>query len=159
MIEGAVALCGGRVFGSVSLTRWLTGMDREYEAEHALQCDPDAELSARFEAWNEHSLNLPGRYFIETTEWLFRDNWLAENRFPALGGLCGLADVTAPVFVLAARDDRVVALAQATAAERDCVNAEVVVRVADGGHLSLFMGRRTLAEHWPGIAEWLVARG
>jgi poly(3-hydroxyalkanoate) synthetase len=155
-IEFAVAACGGRVLGSMSLLIGMPGMDREYQASAALQDEPDAALRETFESWNARPCDLPGRYFLETSEWLFRENRLAEGRFPALGRACGLGDVTAPIFVLAARDDAVVAPAQATAAQSRCVRAQVVAREAPGGHLSLFMGRRTLAEFWPDIAHWIV---
>jgi poly(3-hydroxyalkanoate) synthetase len=155
-IEVAVAAYGGRVLGSASQTMWMPAINIEREASAALQVEPDAALQDGFDAWNASAVDLPGRYFIETTEWLFRENRLAENRFPALGRLCGLADITAPMFVLAARDDAIIAPAQVTAAQSHCVNAEVVARVAPGGHLSLFMGRKTLAETWPEIARWIA---
>jgi poly(3-hydroxyalkanoate) synthetase len=155
-IAAAIALSGGRVLGSLSLAMWMPGMNPEREAVTALQDEPEAALRAKFETWNAHPFDLPGRYFVETSEWLFRDNRLAENRFPALGRCCGLAGIAAPVYVLAARDDTVVAPPQATAARSRCVGAQVVVREAPGGHLSLFMGRRTLASFWPEIAHWIV---
>jgi poly(3-hydroxyalkanoate) synthetase len=153
LVAGAVTLLGGRVFGGLPFALGLPSGEGEYEAARALQCEPDAALRERFQAWLARAFSLPGRYFLETTEWLFRENRLAENRFPALGRLCGLADVAAPVYALAARDDRIVAVPQATAADR-CAKARI--NVAEGGHLSLFMGRRTLARHWPEIARWLA---
>jgi poly(3-hydroxybutyrate) depolymerase len=155
LIEGMVAMFGGLVHGGGILTLAPQGIEGEYKAALALQCEPDAALNARFSAWRDRTLTLPGRYFIETAEWLFRENRLAENRFPALGRLCGLGDIEAPVQVLAARDDRIVAPPQALAARERCPRAEVNARLVVGGHLSLFMGRRTLAQHWPRIARWL----
>jgi poly(3-hydroxyalkanoate) synthetase len=159
LIAGAVAMLGGRVFGGAPLAMAAPGVDSEYDAALALQIEPDAALRARFENWRDRTLALPGRYFLETTEWLFRENRLAENRFPALGRCCGLACATAPIHVLAAEDDQIVALPQATAAASRCAQAPVAVSVAKGGHLSLFMGRRTLGEHWAPIAHWLRTAG
>jgi hypothetical protein len=93
-IAGAVALSGGRVLGASSFALWAPGLASEYEAAVALQCEPDAALRARYDAWLARRIDLPGRYFLETTEWLFRGNDLAENRFPALGRLCGLGHLT-----------------------------------------------------------------
>ncbi len=159
LIAGAVAMLGGRVFGGFPLMVAGSAINPEYDAALALQEEPDAALRAKFEDWRDRTLVLPGRYFLETTEWLFRENRLAESRFPALGRACGLADATAPIRVLAADDDRIVALPQATAAASRCPNAHVDVIVAEGGHLSLFMGRRTLGKHWPRIGRWLGAAG
>jgi poly(3-hydroxyalkanoate) synthetase len=157
-IAGAVALSGGRVLGASSFALWAPGLASEYEAAVALQCEPDAALRARYDAWLARRIDLPGRYFLETTEWLFRGNDLAENRFPALGRLCGLGHLTSPVYALAAAGDALVAPEQTTAVTRRCPRAEVIARIVAGRHLSLFMGRRTLAQHWPALARWLLAR-
>ena len=147
-VAAAVAMLGGRVFAG----GLLLGADPDYDAAAALQCEPNQELRMKFEQWRARTLALPGRYFLETTEWLFRENRLAGNRFPALGRACGLSDVSAPVRALAAKDDRVVALAQATAA---LARLRARPEIVEGGHLSLFMGQRTLGERWPAIARWL----
>ena len=34
---------------------------------------------------------------------------------------------------------------------------KIVEQTVPGGHIGLFMGARTLREHWPKIARWLVA--
>jgi hypothetical protein len=33
---------------------------------------------------------------------------------------------------------------------------QIEAMIVDGPHLSLFMGRRTLAEVWPKIGSWLM---
>jgi poly(3-hydroxybutyrate) depolymerase len=37
-------------------------------------------------------------------------------------------------------------------------SSAVVKKVAPGGHIGLFMGRRTLAETWPDIGQWIKAQ-
>jgi poly(3-hydroxyalkanoate) synthetase len=147
-VAAAVAMLGGRVFAGAL----LLGADPQYDAASALQCEPDAALRDKFQQWRGRAQTLSGRYFLEATEWLFRENRLAGDCFPALGRACGLGDVIAPVRALAARDDRVVAPLQATAA---LARLRARAEIAEGGHLSLFMGRRTLGERWPSIARWL----
>ena len=34
----------------------------------------------------------------------------------------------------------------------------IASKTVPGGHIGLFMGTRTLAEHWPVIARWIVAQ-
>jgi poly(3-hydroxyalkanoate) synthetase len=106
-------------------------------------------------AWNAYTIDLPGVYFLQTSEWLFRENLLARNLFPALGRICDLRDILCPVFVLAAEDDDVVAPAQAMAAARLCTHATVTTRMAAGTHLSLFLGRQSLDGPWTDISAWL----
>lgn len=104
------------------------------------------------------TVDLPGVYFLQVAEWLFRENRLARGSFPALGRPARLSEIEAPIFVLAAADDEVVALPQAVAAKSPCRGTSVAVRVEPGGHLSLFMGRRTLDGAWREIARWLRQR-
>ena len=123
---------------------WSQRMEDEYSAEAALQCAGDFALNQRFDAWNARTVDLPGVYFLEVAEWLFRENRLARGCFPALGRRARLSDIEAPMFVLAAAEDEIVALPQAVAAKSLCRATSVAVRVEPGRHLSLFMGLRTL---------------
>ena len=66
-----------------------------------------------------------------------------------------MSDIEAPMFVLAAADDEIVALPQALAAKSLCRATSVAVWVEPGRHLSLFMGQRTLGGAWREIARWL----
>jgi poly(3-hydroxyalkanoate) synthetase len=113
----------------------------------------------KFDVWKSRTVDLPGTYFAQTTEWIFRENRLANGSFPALGREVGLAEIAAPIFALAASDDAVVAPPQVTAVKSKCPQAKVAVRVEPGRHLSLFMGRRTLRTAWRDVARWLREKG
>jgi len=148
-------MTGGRISEQLSLALWSEGMEDEYSAETALHRAGEAALIERFNDWNARTVDLPGVYFLQATEWLFRENRLARGCFPALGRNARLSDIEAPTFVLAAADDEIVALPQAVAAKSLCRGTSVTVRVVPGRHLSLFMGRRTLGGAWRDIARWL----
>jgi poly(3-hydroxyalkanoate) synthetase len=116
-------------------------------------------LLDRFARWDRATLDLPGTYYLEVTERVFRQNQIAEGRFVALGHRIDLAGVRVPVFLLAGADDIVVPRDQAFATapllgtrpawlERACEPC---------GHLSLFMGREVLSQSWRRIARWLQA--
>jgi poly(3-hydroxyalkanoate) synthetase len=154
-ITQALALSGGRVLGSLSHALWSNDLLQGFTAEAALQCAGDSALTAKFNAWNARTVDLPGAYFLQTAEWIFRENRLALGAFPALGRMSRLCNIEAPIFVLAAADDEIVALPQATAVKPLCTRTSVEIRVEPGQHLSLFMGRRTLATAWRDIARWL----
>src|SRR5208337_235630 len=76
-VESLVAMLGGRISGALSLALWSQRMEDEYSAEAALQCAGDSALNQRFDAWNARTVDLPGVYFLEVAEWLFRENRLA----------------------------------------------------------------------------------
>ena len=155
-ISQALALAGGRVRGSLSYALWSDHLTQDLTAEAALQDVSDAALVEKFKAWESRTVNLPGAYFLQSTEWIFRQNRLARGSFPSLGRQCPLSDISAPIFALAAAEDEVVALPQATAVKSLCAGTNVEVRVEPGRHLSLFMGRRTLETAWRDIAHWLA---
>ena len=154
-IVQALALSGGRVHGSLAYALWSEDLAQGFTAEPALQCADDPALIAKFNAWNARAVDLPGAYFLQTAEWIFRENRLAGGAFPALGRAIGLRDIKAPIFILAAADDEIVALKQATAETALRNREDVRIRIEPGRHLSLFMGRRTVDTAWREIARWL----
>ncbi|HKN29440.1 MAG TPA: alpha/beta fold hydrolase [Roseiarcus sp.] len=151
MIANMVALGGGRISGSLPFA-----LASEFTAEAALQCACEPAMMARFDAWDLRKVDLPGAYFMQTAEWIFRENRLARGCFPALGRPVALSSITAPIFVLAALEDEVVSPAQAIAVKSLCRQTCVETRVEPGRHLSLFMGRKTVGAAWPDIGHWLA---
>src|SRR5208282_1035147 len=116
-----------------------------------------ARLETLFQEWYSWTLDLPGRYFLEVAEKLYKHNELATGAMIALGQRVNLAAVTAPVFLLAARDDELVAPPQLFAAERLVGTSACNIRkaLAQCRHVGLFMGKTTLDEVWPSIGRWI----
>jgi poly(3-hydroxyalkanoate) synthetase len=116
-------------------------------------------LVTSFERWYASTVDLPGTYYLQVVEWLFKQNRLAEGRFVALGRRIDLAQVRAPMFLVAADDDELVAPEQIFATERRVGTAphNIEKATAPGGHLSLFMGATTLARTWPRVGHWITA--
>jgi poly(3-hydroxyalkanoate) synthetase len=117
-----------------------------------------AALLARFRHWYDTTVDLPGAYYHQIVSWLFKENRLAEGRFTALGRRIDLRDVRHPLFLLAARDDELVAPEQLMAAARlvGTLPADIATAVEPCGHLALFMGATTLRGTWADIARWLA---
>jgi poly(3-hydroxyalkanoate) synthetase len=156
-----VALGDGRVLGRHALQFWEPGaMDAQAVRDVLQTREPVTSarfrrLEARFRTWHAWTVDLPGSYYLEAVERLFKKNQLAAGRFVALGLPLDLREVRTPVFLLAGRDDEIVAPAQTLATER-LVRADVRKIIAPASHLGLFMGRTVLGEAWPQIARWLV---
>jgi poly(3-hydroxyalkanoate) synthetase len=114
-------------------------------------------LEARFRDWYSWTVDLPGKFFLEVVERLYKRNELATGKFMALGRQVDLARVRAPVFMLAARDDELIAPPQLFALEHLIGTPAHNRRKATAPcrHVGLFMGERTLEEIWPEIARWL----
>lgn len=155
-----VARGGGNVSGEEMLRLWSKAPNRD-DIVAALQRDLSDEegagLLARFDRWNAETLDLPGKYYLEVVNRIFRENQIAGGSFKALGRTVELKDVKAPVFLLAGLDDDVVPAAQALATADLLGTPPVFIAAASepSNHLGLFMGARTHAHAWPRIAEWL----
>ncbi|QPF88468.1 alpha/beta fold hydrolase [Bradyrhizobium commune] len=155
-----VARGGGNVSGGEMLRVWSKAPSRDDIAaalQRDLSDDEGAALLARFDRWNSETLNLPGAYYLQIVNWIFRENRIARGHFTALGREIDLKDVQVPIFLLAGLDDDVVPAAQAlaTASLLGTPPASIAAASEPSDHLGLFMGARTHAHAWPRIAAWL----
>jgi poly(3-hydroxyalkanoate) synthetase len=164
VFEEIVRLGHGLVLGERALELWGPPAPDDKLVEQTLQLATDVsparrrQLAARFRRWNDWTVDLPGTYYLQAVEWLYKENRLTAGRFVALGRRVALSAVKAPVYLLAARDDEVVAPAQVFAAEGLVGTSAGNVRkaIVPGGHLALVMGTQTLEQAWPRIALWLI---
>ena len=162
--EELVALGGGLMRGKFMLQRWKN-MDPEhhYMQDHVdlyEHIDDTAYLAKQeaFERWYESPIDLPGRWYLQVIQQLFKDNRLAKGAFVALGRQLHLNRITCPLYLLAGESDDITTpeqvhnAAQLVGTPRHLIEQKTV----PGGHIGLFMGARTLADHWPSIAQWLL---
>ncbi len=158
-----VRIGDGVVPGRKVMKFWGTESVAAEDARQVLQteepigsaaCD---QLEAAFRDWYAWTLDLPGEFFLEVVERLYKGNELAAGRFVALGRPIDLATITAPVFLLAARDDELVAPPQLFAAASlvGTPAGDVEKAIVPCRHVGLFMGKTILEETWPSIVRWL----
>jgi poly(3-hydroxyalkanoate) synthetase len=154
----------GLVSGEHMLKLWNIPFS-QHDVEATLQrnlgdgSDEAKRLLDRFDRWDRATLDLPGTYYLEVTDQVFRQNLLAKGGFVALGRTIDLAEVRVPVFLLAGADDIVVPRDQAFATARLLGTRPAWLERAcePCGHLSLFMGRKVLSHSWRRVARWLQA--
>ncbi|MFO1080218.1 MAG: alpha/beta fold hydrolase [Reyranellaceae bacterium] len=162
VFDGLVRLGEGRVRGQRLIELWAPSLHGD-DVWATLQRPPSEAadthaLQARFRAWFAATLDLPGAYYHQTVLWLFKENRLAAGRLVALGQTVDLATVRQPLFLIAARDDALVAPEQLLAVRRRVGTPAPAIeaRTVEGGHLGLFMGARSLAAAWQPAARWLA---
>jgi poly(3-hydroxybutyrate) depolymerase len=164
LFQELVVLGEGRLLGKRRVDLWCPGMPDADGLDDILQLpettDPQASarLRTRFDAWYCAVLDLPGRYYLQAVEQLFRANELATGQFVALGQTLALSAVRTPIYLLVAQRDELVAPAQALAVERlvGTPRKHLTKSVLPCRHLSLFMGHDVLAHTWPRVAAWLT---
>jgi poly(3-hydroxyalkanoate) synthetase len=162
-----VRLGDGLVLGNKVLKLWGPGtveaeeIRQLLESEEAPGSSAFTRLEAAFREWYAWTVDLPGPYFLETVEKLYKRNEIADGTFVALGKPIDLRNIETPLFLLAAGRDELVTPPQLFAVERLVGTPPDELRklTADCRHLGLFMGKRVLREVWPGIVEWLIKPG
>ncbi len=163
VFQGLVKAGGGRVIGRDISRFWGADRPEPHEIHRTLQTpapvgSPEfAQLEAIFNNWNAWTLDLPGTYYLEVIDKLYKRNQLATGKFVALGQKIELSQLQLPIYLLAGNADEVVApgqlfaLAQLAGTSPENLRCEL----APSDHLGLFMGKLVLEEYWPGIAHWL----
>ncbi len=163
--EELVATGGGLMPGRYMLAGWKNmHPEQHYVQEHIdlyEHIDDPAWLhkAEAFDRWYENPLDLPGRWYLQVIDELFKHNKLAHGRFVGLGRKLQLAAVECPLYLLAGESDDITGRDQVFAAEGLMRARTVEKKVVPGGHVGLFMGARTLGQTWPGIGAWLCAQG
>ena len=158
-----VRLGDGRVLGRRVLQFWAPPAQENADIHRLLQTRLPVEsaefaaLADAFRCWHAWTVDLPGVYYLEVIEKLYRHNALAGGGFVALGQTIDLKRLKTPLYLLAARDDELVSPPQLYGLERlvDTPADHIVTVMAPCRHLGLFMGGDILKEHWLGVAQWL----
>jgi len=164
MFHELVKLGDGRVLGHKAFKFWGPQSVDSEDIQQLLQTPEPigspafARLEALFRDWYSWTIDLPGTYYLEVVEKLYKRNELATGRFVALGVKIDLATVQAPIFLLAARNDELVAPAQLFATERlvGTPAHKMCKELAPCRHVGLFAGKAILNEYWPRIVRWIV---
>jgi poly(3-hydroxyalkanoate) synthetase len=133
------------------------------DAEAVLQNPPDLdpaqgrELCDRFRQWCAETLNLPGIFYLQVVKWIFKENQIAERCFVALGQQIDLAQLRAPICLLAASNDEVISVDQLFATTKLVgTPPELLEKMTEPcGHLSLSLGSKVLDGAWRKISHWL----
>lgn len=160
--EETVRAGGGRLIGARAREAWPT-LTPSRIATDVLQAPAALDEGAlrglldRFATWDAATIDLPGPYYLQVVQWLFKENRIARGTFVTLGRAVNLRDVRCPAYLLAARDDQIVAPEQLLAAARllGTPAHAIETTVEPGEHLSLFLGAGTLRGRWRRIARWL----
>jgi poly(3-hydroxybutyrate) depolymerase len=162
MFQSLVNFGDGRVIGRNLAKFWenetdANGIRESLQTVQPIGSSEFTQLEAIFKNWNSWTIDLPGTYYLEVIEKLYRRNELAGGSFVALGQKIDLSRLQLPMYLLAGSADEVVAPEQLLAVERLVGTQPKYVRheIAPCNHLGLFMGKRTLEEYWPKIVRWM----
>jgi poly(3-hydroxyalkanoate) synthetase len=163
LFQSLVSLGDGRGIGRDLAKFWRSNTVDANDIRRSLQTlqpigSPEfTRLEAIFRKWNSWTIDVPGSYYLEVIEKLYKHNELATGSFVALGQRTELSRLLIPMYLLAGSADEVVAPEQLLAVERLVGTSSADLRhdVAPSDHLGLFIGKQTLEEYWPRIVRWM----
>jgi poly(3-hydroxyalkanoate) synthetase len=164
--EELVALGGGLMKGKFMLQGWKNMHPGQHYIEDHIDLyehiDDPAYVAKEetFKSWYENPIDLPGRWYLQVIELLFKENRLAKGEFVGLGRRLDLRNIVCPVYLLAGAADDITTPEQVLDAAKYIGTPQdrIVRKTVAGGHIGLFMGARTLRDHWPSIAAWIGAQ-
>lgn len=162
-----VAAGGGRLLGKFMLSGWKSMHPTDQYIKKYIDLFTNIEdvnyvkHAEEFARWYETPLDLPGVYYLQAVEWLFKENRLAKGMFVALGKTISLKNITIPVYMLGGEADDITPPEQVFKAEDYLGTSknEMVKKLVPGGHIGLFMGSKTLKTAWPEIGKWILSYG
>jgi poly(3-hydroxyalkanoate) synthetase len=164
--EELVGLGGGLMMGKYMLQGWKN----MHPEQHYIQDHVDLyehindpiylKKEETFESWYENPIDLPGRWYLEVIQQLFKENRLAKGQFVGLGRKLNLHNITCPAYLLAGADDDITTPEQVLDAAKylGTPKERIIQKTVPGGHIGLFMGARTLKDDWPAITQWIAAQ-
>ena len=155
---------GGRLLGKLMLASWKNMHPTDQYIKKYVDLFTHIEdesyvaKAEEFARWYEAPLDLPGAYYLQAVEWIFKENRLVRGTFVALGKTISLKDILIPVYMLAGDADDITPAAQVFGAENylGTEKGKMIKELVPGGHIGLFMGHHTLQVTWPKISQWIL---
>ena len=157
---------GGRMLGQYMLAGWKSMhpvkqyMEKYIDLLAKIDDESYVERTEQFERWYENAIDLPGKYYLQAIADIFQANRIAKGEFVALGQRIDLKAIRCPLYLLAGEGDDITTKEQVFAAAdlMGTPKERIERHSVPGGHIGLFMGRRTLETAWPEIARWIGAQ-
>lgn len=103
--------------------------------------------------WANDHIPFPGSAFRQITEWLVKDNQLAENRLVTASRKIDLAAIRCPVLNIVGERDHMVGPEANAPITQHIAHAETMRFPA--GHAGLIIGARAHRSYIPAMAEWI----
>jgi len=111
----------------------------------------------KFENWYEYTQKLPGRFYLEAVDWIFRNNDLIKpGKIIISGKPVDFGNIKCPLILLAGKKDNISPPAQTFSMEKYVSSKDIIKILCDGGHIGTLMGKASLRQHWTKIADWLA---
>ena len=111
----------------------------------------------RFENWYGYTQKLPGRFYLEVVDKLFKQNGLVKKMFKINGEVVDLENIKCRTIMLAGKNDHITHPEQVFALKEyiSTPKKNIFSFLGSGGHIGTLMSKDSLRDYWPKVAELL----
>lgn len=109
----------------------------------------------RFRGWYEYTQNLPGKFYLQVVEELFKENKLVKGSLNILGRRVDMQNISCPLYLVAGENDDITLPEQVFAAENYVSSKEIAKITVPAGHIGVFMGTKIVRDCWPSVFSLL----
>jgi poly(3-hydroxyalkanoate) synthetase len=112
----------------------------------------------RFENWYEYTQDLPGRFYLEIVQDIFKNNGLTKPGFIKLAGRgVDLGKIECPLVIMAGKKDHITPPPQAFSLKQlvKTPSQDIIEILTEGGHIGTLMGNEALRNNWTQVNEML----
>jgi poly(3-hydroxybutyrate) depolymerase len=111
--------------------------------------DPEyLERNRRFNQWYEFTQPLGGRMYLEVIEHLFKENKLIKGELEIMGRKVDLSEIHQPIYLIAGTKDDITPPSQLFAISQYVSSTSIEEKLAEAGHIGVFMRSRVIKEIW-----------
>ncbi len=152
--EAMVSMGKGCMPGSFIVTgfKLMNAMDRFVGDDVNLYRNIDdpafIERYRRFNGWYQFTQPLAGRMYLQVVEQLFKENLLIKGRLEIMGQKVDLSRIDRPLYLIAGTKDDITPPEQLFAIGRYVSSVFVEEKLAEAGHIGVFMGKDVIKEIW-----------
>ncbi|RJQ75440.1 MAG: alpha/beta fold hydrolase [Desulfobacteraceae bacterium] len=111
----------------------------------------------RFNKWYQFTQPLGGRMYLEVVKYLFKENRLVKGLLEIMGRRVDLSRIYHPLFLVAGTKDDITPPAQLFAIRKHASSLLIEERLAEAGHIGVFMGNDVIKTIWTDIFQRLSA--
>jgi poly(3-hydroxyalkanoate) synthetase len=102
----------------------------------------------RFHGWYQFTQPLAGRMYLEVVDRFFKKNELVKGEFRIMGRTVDLSRIHQPLYLIAGTKDDITPPAQLFAIREHVSSVMIEERLAEAGHVGVFMGKNVIREIW-----------
>ena len=111
----------------------------------------------RFENWYGYTQKLPGRFYLEVVDKLFKQNGLVKKLLRINGRVVDLENIKCLTIMLAGEKDHITHPEQVFALKKyiSSPKKKIFSIISNGGHIGTLMSKESLRDNWPKVADLL----